>query len=103
MQSSHAHMRQQASAPPPLFLLPLQTGCKRVPAKIQASPEVAAREPGAFSRAKVQRSLFENPRAAAVGGGGREPKLQQLMDLLRCVAVEERRVSGGYTAEIVLI
>ena len=71
-----------------------------MPAKVQTPPEVPPSQPSTFSRAKIQRSFFKYSHAAAVWRSERQPVLQKIVDLLRCVAAGvgvfgETRKYGG--------
>ena len=92
--TTRSHVCQWSTPTPfiPLLLLPLKTRCQRMPAKIQAPPEVPSSQPGAFSRAKIESSLFKNASTTTAGGSEEQSALQKLVDLMGSVPARKGRL-----------
>ncbi len=93
--TTRSHVCQpSAPRPPPipLLLLPLKTRSQRMPAEIQAPPEVPSSQPGAFSRAKIECSLFKNASAATTGSSKEQSAQQKLVYLMGGVSARKGRL-----------
>jgi predicted Ser/Thr protein kinase len=63
-----------------------------MPTEIQAPPEVPSSQPGAFSRAKIECSLFKNASAATTGSSKEQSAQQKLVYLMGGVSARKGRL-----------